>query len=401
MSTTTTAQTGVAQRLRTIIAELSAEYRERDTTLTNGVLALLARQHHMVVGPIGAAKSAAHEAIVERISGANFFATQMHDAMKADELFGQIDMPLYDKEGRWVRRTEGYLPSAHLAMIDEIDKGQHLLRSLLRVANERRWRNGDAEMDLPLITMVASANEALGEDLSPVWDRFLIRETVSYIEEPANFIAMLAEEGRAADPTTITVDELQGASLFGVPAVTVEPSIFEVMYSLRSDLRDEGVVASDRRWKDSVRLLQARAFLAGRAQVNTSDLIALRHVLWTTPEQESTVTTKLLPLVNADAQKLADIIAALVETTKQLDALAAQSRSAKMGAAADLAEKLSRFRAELRVAAEDDEGLDADYGRAARAWVRAKARMNEVCGQMPADRARKVAQDAWDTGGAR
>ncbi|MEW1959952.1 AAA family ATPase [Kineococcus sp. NPDC059986] len=167
-----------------------------------------------VIVPIGAAKSAAHEAIVARITGASLVATQMHDAMKTDELFGQIDMPDYDKEGRWVRNTTGYLPDAHLAMVQEIDKGEHMLRSLLRVANERRWRNGDVELALPLITMVASANEVLPEHLAPVWDRFLIRETVTYIAEFDNFKAMVTGAGVPEQPTTITLAELQGASNF-------------------------------------------------------------------------------------------------------------------------------------------------------------------------------------------
>lgn len=244
-----------------------------------------------VIGPIGAAKSAAHEAIVARITGTNFFATQMHDAMKTDELFGQIDMPVYDKEGRWVRRTEGYLPSAHLAMVDEIDMGEHLLR----VANERKWRNGDTELSLPLITMVASANEVLPDHLAPVWDRFLIRETVSYIAETDNFKAMLSGAGVPEQPTTITLAELQGASNLAVPAVTVPDDILDILFEVRAELRGRGVIASDRRWKDSVRLLQARAFLAGRSSATETDLSAPRYVLWTRPEQEDAVAAPSSP----------------------------------------------------------------------------------------------------------
>ncbi len=49
-----------------------------------------------VIGPIGAARFAVHEAIAARITGASFFSTQMHDGMKQDELFGQIDMTRHD-----------------------------------------------------------------------------------------------------------------------------------------------------------------------------------------------------------------------------------------------------------------------------------------------------------------
>ena len=132
-------------------------------------------------------------------------------------------------------------------IIDEIDKGEHMLRSLLRVANERRWRNGDAEIDLPLITMVASTNEVLPDHLAPVWDRFLIRESVSYIAEFDNFKAMLSGAGQLAGPTTITLAELQGASNLAVPAVTADEEILDALFDIRSSLRARGVVASDRR----------------------------------------------------------------------------------------------------------------------------------------------------------
>ncbi len=102
-------------------------------------------------------------------------------------------------------------------MMDEVDKGETLLRSLLRAANERRWRNGDVEMNLPLITMVASANEVLPDHLAPVWVRFLIRESVTYVVEASSVMAMLTGEGKARTPTRITVDELQTACN---PAIT-------------------------------------------------------------------------------------------------------------------------------------------------------------------------------------
>lgn len=388
---------GTAQKLRTIVEELSREYVERETTLQNGVLALLARQHHMVIGPIGAAKSAAHEAIVARVEGANFFTTQMHDAMKTDELFGQIDMPTYDREGRWVRRTEGYLPSAHLAMIDEIDKGQHLLRSLLRVANERRWRNGDAEMDLPLITMVASANAALGPDLLPVWDRFLIRESVSYIAEATNFMHMLAGEGKAETPTTVTLDELQSASRFGVPSVTVGDEILEALFDIREELQGKGIIVSDRRWKDSVRLLQARAFLAGRAVVANVDLDVLRHVLWSTPEQVDPIAAVLLTHVNVAARKIASILEDVAETAALIEGLDGQSRTNRLAATADLAARLTRLRAEI-LALDASEGIDAlanDRRLVQRRWLSAKARVNEICGGMEPKRSRDAATRAW------
>ena len=380
-------------KLRAIITELSGEFLERETTLSNAVLALLARQHHFVIGPIGAAKSAAHEAVVARITGANFFATQMHDAMKTDELFGQIAMPEYDRNNRWVRNTTGFLPWAHLVMVDEIDKGPHLLRSLLRVANERRWRNGDAEVELPLITMVASANAELGEDMAPVWDRFLIREQVSYIAEAENFLAMLTGGFAWGDePTTITLAELQDASLRAVPAITVPEDVLHALWQVRTTLRARGVVASDRRWKDSVRLLQARAFLAGRTAVGAGDLTVLEHVLWTKLGERDAVTAALLPHVAAEARQIATVLSGLADVAAQLAALEGQSQRSRIAASADLSEKLARFRSIQQVQVD---GLEAELRQVQSKWIGAKARVGVLCAGMSPAAAHKAAERAW------
>ena len=47
----------------------------------------------------------------------------------------------------------------------------------------------------------------------------------------------------------------------------VPDGILDAMVKLRTALRQRGLICSDRRWRQSVRLLQAGAYLDGRDQV--------------------------------------------------------------------------------------------------------------------------------------
>ncbi|MEK8170107.1 hypothetical protein NKH77_11145 [Streptomyces sp. M19] len=68
-----------------------------------------------------------------------------------------------------------------------------------------------------------------------------------------------------------------------VPAVAVPDTIVDAVCTLRAALRHRELVASDRRWRQAVGLLQASAYLAGRPAVAETDLSVLTHVLWNSP----------------------------------------------------------------------------------------------------------------------
>ena len=70
------------------------------------------------------------------------------------ELFGPLSMRALE-EDRYVRQTEGYLPKANVAFIDEIFKANSaILNTLLTVLNERLFDNGSSREAVPLLCMV-------------------------------------------------------------------------------------------------------------------------------------------------------------------------------------------------------------------------------------------------------
>ena len=95
-----------------------------------------------------------------------------------DEIFGPVSVSALKDEDRYMRMTEGYLPTADVVFLDEIWKaGPSIQNALLTVLNEKVYLNGKEEMRLPLKLVVAASNElpAEGENLDALWDRFLVR----------------------------------------------------------------------------------------------------------------------------------------------------------------------------------------------------------------------------------
>ena len=58
------------------------------------------------------------------------------------------------QKDRYLRKTEGYLPEASIAFIDEIFKANSaILNSLLTIINEREFDNGNRREPVPLICL--------------------------------------------------------------------------------------------------------------------------------------------------------------------------------------------------------------------------------------------------------
>ena len=79
-----------------------------------------------------------------------------HVDRSMQELFGPLSMRALE-EDKYVRQIEGYLPYAKVAFIDEIFKANSaILNTLLTILNERLFDNGSARIKVPLICLVSS-----------------------------------------------------------------------------------------------------------------------------------------------------------------------------------------------------------------------------------------------------
>jgi MoxR-like ATPase len=137
---------------------LTASLIKHDEVIRASPVALLARQHLVVLGPPGTAKSALVTSLAERIwpqngAGLRTFAYLMTRFTTPEELFGPVSVSEL-KRDEYRRITAGKLVEAELVFLDEIFKASSaILNSLLKIANERVFHNGDQEMQVPLISL--------------------------------------------------------------------------------------------------------------------------------------------------------------------------------------------------------------------------------------------------------
>lgn len=323
---------GTAKRLRAVVEELSGAFFEREDVVRNLTVAMLAGQHALLLGPPGTAKSELARELTARVEGANLWEILLSKFTSPTRMFGPVDVAALSR-GEYRQVWEGRATTAHIGFLDEIFKcSPAALNELLGLLNERIYHpeNGGAPIHCPLISAVAASNELpVGEESAAIYDRLLVRMEVGYLADPSNFAALIrsaVEVQVAPVRTTLTLAGLQAAVATEVPSVEVPDEMVDAMCTLRAALRRKELISSDRRWRQSVRLLQASAFLDGRAAVGENDLSVLTHVLWDSPAQRPTVEREVLQMVNPDAKEALDLADMIEELAYELDAKAGQSK---------------------------------------------------------------------------
>ena len=182
---------------------------KRDELVDGALLALLAGQHLLLIGPPGTAKSMLARELCRRIDG-QYFEWLLTKFTTPEEIFGPLSLVALE-QGRYERVTELKLPEAEIAFLDEVFKANSaILNSLLTILNERRFHQGNVAAQVPLRTLVAASNELPDEDeLAALYDRFLLRFVVGYIERDDRFRELLLfNDEDDQTPTCLSGDDL-------------------------------------------------------------------------------------------------------------------------------------------------------------------------------------------------
>ncbi|RZD16134.1 MAG: MoxR family ATPase [Candidatus Acididesulfobacter guangdongensis] len=262
------------ERIISIIGNLDAYFFERYELIEAILISIIAKQHMILIGEPGLAKTAILKGLIKHIKGMKLFDYQMTPHTEINDLLS--DNPL--NKGNGIDKCE-------IVLIDEFFKGKtSTLNSLLSIMNERILYNPEPA-NIPLISLFATSNEkpdrTVSSNLLPLYDRFLLRKEVLPIAGEDNFKNLL-KLGEEYSPNNInlTLEELKKI-IIASRKINIEEHIYNLIFSIREELKNRQVIVSDRRWRDTVKIIKAKALLEDRLYASENDIRAIESSMWT------------------------------------------------------------------------------------------------------------------------
>ena len=286
----------------------------KEKVMKLGLLSILSGENMILVGPPGTAKSEISRRLREILADSGsetYFEYLFTKFTTPEEIFGPLSIKQLQND-KFERNTEGYMPSSRIVFLDEIFKANSsILNTLLTILNERVFHNGLKREKTPLISLIGASNELPFEndELTALYDRFLIRAVVGYVSDDEIEELLDIKETDMEIPAEIKftesdLNEIKNES----EKVRVTSGIKRTIIQIRQEYNkifaeDNHEIISDRKLVKMVKLLKVSAYLNGRDKVDFSDLMLLTNCLWNNPENIEKVTKLVLEAVKRNVAK--------------------------------------------------------------------------------------------------
>jgi len=285
----------LARRLRDLFAALEYGLVERRRQVRLALLAALAGEHTLLIGPPGTAKSELARRLHLAFRDAQYFERLLTRFSVPEELFGPLSISALEQD-RYERQTAGYLPQASIAFIDEVFKANSaILNALLTLLNERKFDNGAGRQDCPLISVIGATNEVPADEVGEAFfDRFLLRLPVGPVSTDG--FRQLLDLGGNSDPGPVAgLSEAERQAITRAAGeVVATAEVAGLLGELRLWLAAEQAYVSDRRWVKIVWLLKVAAACEGRDRLLLWDLWLLPWCVAPDCERQLAVSDWLL-----------------------------------------------------------------------------------------------------------
>ncbi len=286
--------------MRSLTEELNLIFPQRTGVISQLAFALTMREHVMVWGDTGTAKSLLARATFGAFTGSNTFEINLSKFSTKPEVFGGINTKLMTEEGRvryWL--DEGAVYCDFFFPDEFLDASDPMLRAMLTLLNERLFLNGKERVVSRLHTSLATTNgdpwarAKANPDLKAVVDRFLFKSQVAYLDEDEEYARMLTTYLSGLRPQT----QMDMADLTAFSEIVANTNLIHnpVMVKAYIDAMNafrkaSGAFISDRTMARMTQVIEAQALLFGRFEVIPEDILAVKYGVCDGEDTEKQVT---------------------------------------------------------------------------------------------------------------
>ena len=315
------------KKIQRIQSQLTQGLVEREQTIKLTLLAALAGEHILLIGPPGTGKSLVSRRLHLVFQDTPYFERLLTKFSVPEELFGPLLIQALEQD-QYTRLTKGYLPQASIAFLDEIFKANSaILNALLTLLNEREFDNGVIREKVTLISVIGASNE-LPEDgnLSALHDRFLFRQYVEPVSK-SGFKQLLTIRSTEEELSVeqLSYDELKYIQQHA-KKVELSAEALQFLMELRKWCAENRIQVSDRRWRKIVGMLQVSAYTNGQSQVTIWDCWLVQHCIWEKPEQIELVAGMYEQYCGKSVVKLQNLLTVVDVLEKEAEKLLKSSQ---------------------------------------------------------------------------
>jgi MoxR-like ATPase len=295
-------------RLNAFRTNLASFFVGKDHILDLMTVCAIAQEPLLLVGPPGTAKSD----LITKFRDAlgippdDAFEYMLTRFTEPSEVFGPIDIREL-REGRYLRRSSGKLPTAKLAFLDEIFKANSaILNALLTVINERKFYQDGRPVPVELKILFGATNDLPEQaELAALKDRFCLKVACRSVQD--DHFTALVDAGLAAQTqrdlnqrpwaeahATLTdllkahryltlqmarrTTDADGTTRTDRDRFFPDELLAEFRRVLKTLVREDRVFISDRKVVKLYKLLRAHAWLTHGGRVERSDLRLLSYL---------------------------------------------------------------------------------------------------------------------------
>lgn len=290
---------GLRERINRMRTALGRFFVAKQDLIDLMTVAAVAQEPLLLVGPPGTAKS---DLVLKYkdavgVSDEDYFEYMLTRFSEPSEIIGPIDINQL-REGRYVRREQGKLPTARLAFLDEIFKSNSaILNILLTIINEKKFYQDGVPQPVRLRVLLAATNEVPEQgELGALKDRFVLKAECRPVQddhfEALVDVGLQAEVWRGSNQKPwaeghCSLDDLVLANRY----LTLQfgrrgrdegdtdrkryfpPEVFREFQRLVKTLsREDRIFISDRKIVKLYKLFRARAWLFSGGTVGLDDL---------------------------------------------------------------------------------------------------------------------------------